>query len=82
MDGVDPRLVDVAEAELAAAPGVLAVRRVRMRWVGMTWARSNAVGGIGVDDGRGQFGDRVAELVLGGARPPARRGAGPAAPRS
>ncbi|MEE6175452.1 cation diffusion facilitator family transporter [Mycobacterium sp. 050134] len=34
MDGVDPALVDTAEAALAARPGVRGVRRVRMRWIG------------------------------------------------
>ncbi|MGK2882855.1 MAG: cation diffusion facilitator family transporter [Mycobacterium sp.] len=34
MDGVDPTLVDTAEAALAAEPGVTAVRSVRMRWIG------------------------------------------------
>ena len=34
MDGVDPALVDRAEHALAAVPGVLGVRRVRMRWIG------------------------------------------------
>ena len=34
MDGVDPGLVDAAEAALAAHPGVTAVRSVRMRWIG------------------------------------------------
>lgn len=34
MDGVDPRLVDVAEQALAAEPGVRAVRAVRLRWIG------------------------------------------------
>ncbi|HEY8720124.1 cation diffusion facilitator family transporter [Pengzhenrongella sp.] len=34
MDGVDPDVVDQAEAVLAAVPGVRSVRRVRMRWVG------------------------------------------------
>ena len=34
MDGVDPNLVDKAEAALAARPGVTAVRSVRMRWIG------------------------------------------------
>lgn len=34
MDGVDPRLVDAAEAALAAEPGVTGVRSVRMRWIG------------------------------------------------
>jgi cation diffusion facilitator family transporter len=33
-DRVDPRLVDEAVTVLAARPGVRAVRRVRMRWVG------------------------------------------------
>ena len=34
MDAVDPRLVDVAEATLAARPGVRSVGSVRMRWIG------------------------------------------------
>ena len=34
MDGVDPHLVDAAEAALAAEPGVTAVRSVKMRWLG------------------------------------------------
>ncbi len=34
MDGVDPALVAAAEAALTAEPGVLAVRGIRMRWVG------------------------------------------------
>lgn len=34
MDAVDPRLIDTAEAALAAEPGVTAVRSVRMRWLG------------------------------------------------
>ncbi|BBZ06881.1 putative cation efflux system protein [Mycolicibacterium doricum] len=34
MDGVEPELVDMAEAALAAEPGVTDVRAVRMRWVG------------------------------------------------
>ena len=34
MDGVDPHLVDTAEAALAAGAGVIAVRSVRMRWIG------------------------------------------------
>ena len=34
MDGVDPGLVDTAEAALAAQPGVEAVRSLRMRWIG------------------------------------------------
>lgn len=34
MDGVDPGLVDLAEAALAAEPGVTGVRSVRMRWIG------------------------------------------------
>ncbi|MDT5336971.1 MAG: hypothetical protein QOD90_2476 [Mycobacterium sp.] len=34
MDGVDPQLVDTAEAALAAEPGVTAVRSVKMRWLG------------------------------------------------
>lgn len=34
MDGVEPGLVEQAEATLAAVPGVTGVRRVRMRWIG------------------------------------------------
>ncbi|OBH84172.1 cation diffusion facilitator family transporter [Mycobacterium sp. E2989] len=34
MDAVDPALVDIAEACLAARPGVRSVRSVRMRWIG------------------------------------------------
>ena len=34
MDGVDPSVVDTSEAVLADVPGVRAVRRVRVRWVG------------------------------------------------
>jgi cation diffusion facilitator family transporter len=34
MDAVDPELVDAAETALAAEPGVLGVRTVRMRWIG------------------------------------------------
>jgi len=34
MDGVDPAVVDAAEASLAAQPGVRSVRSVRIRWIG------------------------------------------------
>jgi cation diffusion facilitator family transporter len=34
LDGVDPELVDAAEAALALEPGVTDVRSVRMRWIG------------------------------------------------
>jgi cation diffusion facilitator family transporter len=34
MDGVDPRLIEAAEAALAAEPGVTEVRSVKMRWIG------------------------------------------------
>ena len=34
MDGVDPELVDAAEAALSAEPGVKGVRSVKMRWIG------------------------------------------------
>lgn len=34
LDGIDPALVARAEVLLAAVPGVVRVRRVRMRWVG------------------------------------------------
>jgi cation diffusion facilitator family transporter len=34
MDGVDPQLIDTAEAALAAEAGVTQVRSVKMRWIG------------------------------------------------
>jgi cation diffusion facilitator family transporter len=34
MDAVDPVLVDQVDAQLAAAPGVRGVERVRVRWIG------------------------------------------------
>jgi len=34
LDGVDPHLVETAERALAAEPGVIGVRRLRMRWIG------------------------------------------------
>lgn len=34
MDAVDPALVETAEHTLSALPGVIGVRRVRMRWIG------------------------------------------------
>lgn len=34
LDGVEPELVDQAEATLADVPGVAAFRQVRMRWIG------------------------------------------------
>jgi cation diffusion facilitator family transporter len=34
LDGVDPALVDAAEAALAREPGVVGVRSLRMRWIG------------------------------------------------
>ena len=34
MDAVDPAMVDAAESRLSSIPGVVAVRRVRMRWIG------------------------------------------------
>ena len=34
MDAVDPDLVDAAEETLESLPGVVGVRRVRMRWIG------------------------------------------------
>lgn len=34
MDGIDPELMDRAEAALNGAPGVLAVSRLQLRWVG------------------------------------------------
>jgi cation diffusion facilitator family transporter len=36
MDGVDPQLVDHAERSLRGAPGVQAVRSLRIRWIGHT----------------------------------------------
>lgn len=46
MDGVEPELVDTAEASLRAAPGVLDVHDLRMRWTGH---RVRAEAGIVVD---------------------------------
>jgi divalent metal cation (Fe/Co/Zn/Cd) transporter len=34
MDGIESELVDRAQAALAATPGVLAVPRLQLRWVG------------------------------------------------
>ena len=34
LDGVDPHLVEAGEQALAAEPGVIGVRRLRMRWIG------------------------------------------------
>ncbi|TQF66341.1 cation transporter [Rhodococcus spelaei] len=34
MDGVDPEIVESAESALAAEPGVVRVRSLRMRWIG------------------------------------------------
>lgn len=34
MDGIEPELVDRAESALSATPGVLAVQRIQLRWVG------------------------------------------------
>jgi cation diffusion facilitator family transporter len=34
MDGIEPELVDRAESALIATPGVLAVQRIQLRWVG------------------------------------------------
>ncbi|MGI9164551.1 MAG: cation diffusion facilitator family transporter [Mycobacterium sp.] len=34
LDGVDPHLVETAEAALIAEPGVIGVRQLRMRWIG------------------------------------------------
>lgn len=34
MDAVDPAMIDAAEANLESIPGVVAVRRVRMRRIG------------------------------------------------
>ena len=48
LDGVDPKLVDTAEAALAARPGVTAVRSVRMRWIGH---RLHAEAELDVDPG-------------------------------
>ena len=48
LDGVDPRLVDTAEAALAARPGVTAVRSLRMRWIGH---RLHADAELDVDSG-------------------------------
>ncbi|AKK26862.1 cation diffusion facilitator family transporter [Mycobacterium sp. EPa45] len=34
LDGVDPEMIDTAEATLGTRPGVRSVRSVRMRWIG------------------------------------------------
>lgn len=34
LDGVDPHLVEAGEQALSAEPGVIGVRRLRMRWIG------------------------------------------------
>jgi cation diffusion facilitator family transporter len=34
MDGVEPELVDTVAAQLASVPGIRAVERVRVRWIG------------------------------------------------
>jgi divalent metal cation (Fe/Co/Zn/Cd) transporter len=53
MDGVDPELVETAEAALAAEPGVTEVRSVKMRWIGhrlrllltfLRWGRGDLAG--------------------------------------
>jgi cation diffusion facilitator family transporter len=44
MDAVDPALVDQAERTLLAAPGVLGIGKVRLRWVGhQLWAECEIV---------------------------------------
>jgi cation diffusion facilitator family transporter len=53
MDAVDPALVDLAEQSLSAAPGVTAVRAVRMRWIGHALhaeAELDIDGGVSVTD--------------------------------
>jgi cation diffusion facilitator family transporter len=49
MDAVEPELLDTAERALAAEPGVLAVRRVRMRWIGH---QLHAEAELDVDEGQ------------------------------
>ncbi|MCP2032463.1 divalent metal cation (Fe/Co/Zn/Cd) transporter [Okibacterium sp. HSC-33S16] len=34
MDGIEPELVDRAEAAVTASAGILAVQKVQLRWVG------------------------------------------------
>ena len=47
MDGIDPALVERAERVLAEVPGVVAVRQLRMRWIGH---RIHAEADLVVDD--------------------------------
>lgn len=49
MDGIEPELVDKAEAALAATTGVLAVTDLRLRWVGH---RLQGEARLGVADGQ------------------------------
>ncbi len=49
MDGIEPELVNQAEAALASTPGVLTVRDLRLRWVGH---RLQGAASLGVADGQ------------------------------
>jgi cation diffusion facilitator family transporter len=49
MDGIEPELVDKAEAALASTPGVLTVTDLRLRWVGH---RLEGAARLGVADGQ------------------------------
>jgi cation diffusion facilitator family transporter len=46
MDGIEPEVVEQAEATLAAVPGVGAVKRLRMRWIGH---QIHAEASLGID---------------------------------
>ncbi len=66
LDGVDPNLVDKAEAALAARPGVTAVRSVRMRWIGHRLhadAELDIDPGISLDDAHRIAHDAEHELI-------------------
>ena len=66
MDGVDPELVDTAEAALAARPGVKAVRSVRMRWIGHRLhadAELDIAPGISLDEAHRIAHDAEHELI-------------------
>ena len=56
LDRVDPDLVDSAVTVLAARPGVRAVRRVRMRWVGHQLEAAQRVAAVAAADDHGAVG--------------------------
>jgi cation diffusion facilitator family transporter len=66
MDGVDPKLVETAEATLASRPGVKAVRSVRMRWIGHRLhadAELDVEPGISLDEAHRLAHDAEHELI-------------------